>query len=317
MLYDIIMNSLASTTQPIPDFVIQGWLGTLNNQQRQSVGQDISMIYSSAFENKSPSLNVEKPLYIATAGSPLTGKSTLLESVLNSQTDSRYSNIVRTDPDEYVLPQMHYSRSLLPNDASPELVYQELRAGSNVIANSMLNDAAMHRYHIAHGTTLSSSKSADMLDAMGELGYTRRILLSDAPEEARHHMKAYREALGDVHVTKRDFINKGIKSAQSTVNALLHGDEVDVYWKQSLESQPILAASYRDGDRVVYNEAAFNCYIENYQNKRAILEHEGLKLPMWQELEASYQSRHHPLHQQQSWQEQVMQKSSQSSYIAR
>lgn len=278
---------------PIPDVANEGWYSQLKNDPARldALSKDNQTIFDKAFEGKTPVSNQNNLLYVATGGPPLSGKSTLLEQELNGNNDVRYSQAIRVDPDEYTLPFMQNTRNLLANDASSQDVYTALRPGSNIIANGLLNSAATHGYNIAHGTTMTNPKASGMLDTLGELGYTRRILLTDAPDASRQEMKAYREGSGDFHATSSDFINKGVGSAQSATTAFLHADEVRVYWKPEREVDHVLAASYSNGIKTIHDQNALDQYATQYEQKRGVLQQQGRDLPSWDGLETAYSQR--------------------------
>jgi hypothetical protein len=296
-----------ATQTIIPSQVNEQWAQQCRPTQMQSIASDQAQIYQQAFFGKIPS-TTEK-IYIATAGAPASGKSTILEQELASGQDPRYAQTVKIDPDEYTIPNMDNTRALLTllqPSATKEDAYHFLRAGSNIIANNVLNSAVGHNYHIAHGSTLSSPQSENLLANIGNAGYTRRLLLCDAPDATRADLEANRQQQGDFHVTAEDFKSKSYGFCKNMSMYFKQGDELKIYWTPNKQTGAILAATYEKGQRTVLNPEALAAFVKNYEQKRSEL---NQNLPAWQEIEANYAQRF----QQTSWVQQVQNPSQASS----
>ncbi len=289
----------------IPWSVTQRWIDTSSPSQTNAAVEDLGDIARLNVGGKQPALPNEKPLYLATAGAPLTGKSTLLAKELAGQEDQRYHQAVTIDPDEYTIPYMKHTRALLPDTATNEDAYHFMRPGSNMIANTLFNKAVEGRHHIAHGTTLTSPHTERNLMNLGEAGYEKRLLLCDAPQAAREDMKAYRESTGDHHATQKDFIDKDIGFAKNMGAYFTQGDDVRVFWKAERKADAVLAASYKDGVKTVHNPEALQSFVARYNEKRQ--QNPKEKLPSWDELERMNQLSHqaYPNDLSQEWQDYI------------
>jgi pantothenate kinase len=78
--------------QIIPPEAIQSWANQCSPQHLSAIGQDMQAIFQQGFQGKFPAAEREKPLYIATAGAPASGKSTLLTRELNRFGDQRITH---------------------------------------------------------------------------------------------------------------------------------------------------------------------------------------------------------------------------------
>lgn len=206
----------------VPAAANQSWLDHYSEEMRTSVmtrfgidvldllHTDYTRIHGLRFDRIEPAEPGIRKLYIASAGSPCVGKSWELDAEISAVSrDPRYANLLRVDPDRWVMLQMEMYQTLLARGATPEEAYTIARPASNIIANMLLNEGVAHGFHIAHGTTMTGPHAGGLLRTLGRNGYERRIIAVHAPLEARLAMRDHRiETEGFYQVTAEDFTNK-------------------------------------------------------------------------------------------------------------
>lgn len=243
----------------------------------------------------------EPKLYIATAGSPCSGKSTELDLELESGADPRYDGVLKVDPDRYTMEYMNHTyRPLLSagekakygaEDAARR-AYDLARPGSNIISNLLLNEGFQRRLHIAHGTTMTSPFVGGLLEKLGKAGYERRLLLCYGEDDMRVDAGQKRiEKEAHYQVDPSDFVEKGKLFPQRMTDYFVHADHLILMWKGDVEQRATRAAEYRDGQCIVKDQDAFDAFVNRYEAQRFELSHEGITIPSWSDVEDIYYSR--------------------------
>ena len=70
-----------------------------------------------------------------------------------------------------------------------------------------------------------------------------------------------------------------------------HGDHLKLLWKPELEQKAVLAAEFKDGQKIIYNPAAFDAFQANYESGRQKHLERGTTLPAWSAIEQIYLGR--------------------------
>ncbi len=242
----------------------------------------------------------QRPIYLGTAGAPAAGKSTLLEHELEA--NPRYRGAVRTDPDVYAMRAMvntYHDFLLSPrmlvrggdaegqgNDIAQKRAYDVARAWSNVFAYEILNEAAQGRFHIAHGTTMTSASVTSVLARIKETDREIDLLLcytSDAVRAAAVKQRSGEQ--GRYQVTNEDWIEKGKLFPQRFPVYFERADRLVLFWRPAHDAPPIRAAEYVAGAKTVTDAAALEAFQRQYREHSA----EGQKT--FEELEKRYTSR--------------------------
>lgn len=312
---EVIFPRFRKEIVPFEVAIAKPWIANCEPDLLPRVQKDHVSISRLLFDGKVPATSREKKLYVATAGSPCSGKSSELDRELaNPETDYRYGNIVMVDPDRYAMEYMNYTyrpmlsageKARLGAEEAGKVAYNRSRPGSNIVSNLVYNQAFDGGYHIAHGTTMTSPFIGGMLQKLGEEGYYRRLLLCYAPDDVRveaGNKRINKEA--HYQVDPSDFINKGLMFPQRMGDYFTHGDHLKLLWKPELEKNAVLAAEYIDGKKIIRNQAAYDAFTVQYQkaattnpdpNSVSIAcdwqAPETQYLPRWEEIEQKYFNR--------------------------
>lgn len=268
-------------------------------EEKEAIERDRSVVRSICFpEQNEPSRR--KPLYLATAGGPGSRKTSILESFLAQQPYG--SKIAYVDPDARTLLFMahtYYNRSLAVGQlpfypsylAARKAAYEKWRGASNYIALTLLEEAFQEHRDIAHGTTSTGGHVDAFLSRVKEVGYEVSLLLCYADDELRKEAIAYRNAEQKFYQsTPEDGVSKGLLFPQRMPIYFAHADTLHLFWSDSLFSSPRLAARLEDGAMQVMDEEALDCFMAQFEKDRARLAKEGISLPSWDELIASYKN---------------------------
>ena len=290
------------THQIIPNFVTEDWLKKCEPGLLPKIERDFHYIQARTFDDLFPaSYNNETELYLATAGAPCSAKSTELDIELASGSDPRYARIGFFDPDRGVMNYMGTyqdmlsagTKAILTPQVAARVAYDRARPGSNIICNLMVNKAYDGGYHIAHGTTGTAPTFGKItLANLGKRGYKRRLLLVAADDDLRiaaGHKRITTEA--HYQVDPSDFVSKGRAFIERHGDYFAYGDHAILLHKSELETPATRAAEYKDGQRIILDQRAFNDYVDFYEAGRAKAAKKNVTLPDWSALEATYTRR--------------------------
>lgn len=291
-----------SACEPVPfDGAIEPWFQKCEPALMDAVGKDYAAIRDQAFDGARVATNKEKPLYLGTAGSPCSGKSTELDLEIEGGKDPRYSGIVMVDPDRYAMDYMNYTyRPLLSAGSKARLgfaqaakqAYDRARPGSNIIANLILNEAVDRGYHVAHGSTLTSPFSGNLLQSIADAGYERHLMVVYADTATRVEAgKKRADAEAHYQVDTSDFEEKAGLFPQRMADYFRHGDLVTLFFKADVNDRAVPAARFKKGKRVVLNKQAFAAFTTQYEIDRAKLMQKGTELPGFGDVQGIYEKR--------------------------
>ncbi len=247
--------------------------------EKKAIQLDLKNIRQILFKGASPAL--QHPIYVATAGGPGALKSTTLEKFL-AQNRSLFedSGVVYTDPDARGLKLMahtYHSQGLsfyrIAEDNSfqktQKAAYEKWRNASNLIAYTLLNEAAEKRCHIAHGTTSSSPSIADLYRGLKERGYKIILLLCGASDKTRMEATTHRmQAQANYQATPEDIRAKGLAFIERFPIYLQYADELWFYWSTSHKTGRKLVARFSDERLTVLDKLGFMAFRSYYEGMR-------------------------------------------------
>jgi len=218
-------------------------------QDLQKIWEDFWFLKEQTFANAEKSTE-----YIATAGGPSAGKSTILEEHLSSN-PNKFAYI---DPDRSCLQKMpnSYLADLENNRRDVAGAYDHWREASNLLANVFLAYAIDQGYAIAHGTTMTSPHIATMLSFLKNHDYTRVLQHVNCPDDVRLSTEEIRRQGGIFQCTDEDLINKGVDFHKRLGDYLANSDKVIFYYRPSIETTIVAATKDSDGLKVE-NPGAF------------------------------------------------------------
>lgn len=224
------------------------------------------------------------PVYLAEAGPPLSGKTTLGEQWANAN-PQRYGQAAQIDPDRKGLKfMMHAYQGYLTADrmvanapdfpSAQQRAYNIARPASNYVTLEMLNTAGEAGFNIRHSTTMTSPHVGSLLGNVKDLGYDIDLLLCWSPDDVRAEAARYRASeQANYQTTPEDVVNKGIVFPQRFGNYFAQGNNVGLFWRDSFTSNARLAAFYSGGEETIYDENAFRAFQDQYQRSQIELAH--------------------------------------------
>ena len=265
-------------------------LVSYSEEERVAIQKDHVVIEKICFEGKSP--RSSSPLYLATAGAPGARKSTILEHLLRE--DPRFSRAVYLDPDQRALKWMihtFYSCSLTADAVSryeqypmlQKAAYDKWRAGSNYIANSILEKALRGHYDIAHGTTMTGPFVSRLLSLMKDEGYYITLALCSCEDRVRFDAIQYRnEVQGFYQTDPHDVVKKGLLFPKKVPFYFEYADELRLFWSEGFDAKEKLAALFSQKGIKILDQEAYDHFVDKYERDRVQLNlEEKLDLPKW------------------------------------
>ncbi len=191
--------------------------------------------------------------YLATAGAPCSGKSTLLEQII-AASPIKY---VYVDPDRATLLQMSntYKKDIENKTRTIEEAYTYWRDASNFIANLFLAKALKEGYAIAHGTTMTSPIIGKLFNSLKtDYGRTIHLLHVTCDEAIRKASEEQRRAGGVVQCTWEDFTTKMTMFCDRLPDYRL-ADKIDFHFRSDMHGYT-LAATWQSDKFTVANSTA-------------------------------------------------------------
>lgn len=264
-------------------------LNEYSDKEVNLIKKDLSVVRSVCFENTTAK---NPPIYLATAGAPGAGKTTILERFLYSHPE--YKEAAYLDPDARSLKFMvHTYHALSMNsliisntdqfDKVIKNAYDKWRAGSNYIALTLIEEAFNHGYSVAHGTTSTGAHVPDLFTKLKENGYQIVLLLCSSPDDFRYDSIDYRnKVIRFYQSAPEDALNKGVYFAQRMSSYFAHADKIYFYWNENLETPEKLAAIWENGEFEIYDQTSLNSFINKYEKDRLSLKEKGSNIPSFQ-----------------------------------
>lgn len=267
-------------------------LSAYTEEEKSAIEKDLFFVKSVCFsENPQPK---DRPLYIATAGSPGSRKTTILERFLNNHEE--YSDCVYLDPDPRTLKYMahtYISRSLSPllvsqvqdYDQVIQDAYNKWRYASTHICAALLEEAFQNRRDVAHGTTMTGKHAPPLLKSIQDAGYKITLLLCSCEDDFRVNSITYRNAVQRFYQSSpEDAIAKGKLFPERMETYFTYADKLYFFWSDDLMSPERLAGSYKGGKLTIHDADAWDRFVRKYERDRQALRTEGKELPSWEEL---------------------------------
>lgn len=306
----------------IPQSVIDGWYRQYDDSAplwaahagigveqaahiRALAERDRPILRQICFQDARPAAE-RRPVYVATAGGPLAGKSTILDQHMNAN-PVRYGNAVKVDPDRWGMLFMAHtyhaylmSAGMIAHAADFETAqrraYDIARPASNYLTLEILNAAVEGRFDIAHGTTMTSPHIGGLLNGLKANGYEIDLLLCGAEDDMRADAQIYRANVqGYYQSTPDDVRTKGMGFAERMADYFTLSDNLTLFWRNGVTENAIKAASYTQGVKTVLDETAFDRFVQKYESDRYTLAHPAqgpsVILPAFAAGEQAYLSR--------------------------
>lgn len=270
---------------------------------------DRPIIHQVSFQASRPVVG-RKPIYLATAGAPLAGKSTILEKEM-SDNPERYGHAVKVDPDRWgisLMANMYHGHlmaaGMLANapdfETAQRRAYDIARPASNIFSHENLNEAAAQGYDIAHGTTMTGPHIRSLLCALKGKGYEIDLLLCSAEDDMRADAQDYRSKVqGYYQSTPEDVRSKGQAFPKKVQDYFELADNLALFWRSDVTGNAVKAAVYTEGQKIILDQAAYDSFVNKYEADRYALanpegEAEPVFLPSFVEVEQLYLSRFGP-----------------------
>ena len=275
----------------LPEEMIHSHLKSYTEEEKTAIQKDLAVVKSVCFPTH---LEAKKhPVYLATAGSPGTRKSTILEKFLHN--NAAYTDCVYLDPDTRTLKYMvhtYISRSLSPyvvaETGDYNLVvkngYEKWRGASLYISGMLIEEVLGHQADFAHGTTLTGDVVSSLLQKLKEKGYEITLLLCSATDDFRVASVRYRNEVTRFYQSSpEDILSKGKLFPQRLKTYFTYADKLYFYWSDALSETERLAATYDRGKLRVQDMEAWNLFAQKYEMDRESLRTEGKDIPSWEE----------------------------------
>lgn len=272
---------------------------------KQLADLDRPILQQICFQNATP-VTGRKPVYVATAGAPLAGKSTIIEQEMAAN-PARYGNIVKVDPDRWGMSFMTnaYHGHLMaagtianaPDfETAQSRAYDVARPASNYLTLEILNQAADANYDIAHGTTMTGPHIRSLINGLKDEGYEIDLMLCSAEDDMRADAQQYRANVqGYYQSTPEDVRSKGIAFPQKMADYFELADNLSLFWRDGVTENGIKAATYENGQKTILDQDAYDSFVNKYEADRHALatgQHGDIvKLPAFEDVEKLYTAR--------------------------
>lgn len=246
------------------------------------VSRDRDITRDFAFANALKPVD-RNPIYLATAGAPLAGKSTELDRTVMDE-DGDYYNCVKIDPDMWTMKMMihSYQGYLMSQGMIAEAktfkaaqikAYDLCRPASNYYSLKWMNEAAENGYDIAHGTTMTSPHVGGLMDSIKNKGYDVHLIVLAAPDDIRGQASSYRqETQANYQSTPEDVISKGAAFHERMPTYFDKADKLSLRWRNAVQGDAVVAAIYDKGQKTIVDEQAYNDFVSFYQGDMAVCE---------------------------------------------
>ena len=247
-LFDPLLDAAFAKDHFLPKEVNRKLLGVYGIDDLIRIHKDLLQLQESLFAGADKGVRQ----YVATAGSPGSGKSTVLEAFMaQSQT-----HFVYADPDRATLLHMEntYKRDRALGLRTPEEAYNYWRDASNFLANYFLAKALQEGYAVTHGTTMTAP--AMVIERIfttlkNVYGYSVHLLDINCDNLVREQSEQQRRAHGVVQCTCEDFYNKG-KAFCQRFPSYLGADRIDFYYRDRIDHASCVAT--REGTNLIAHD---------------------------------------------------------------
>lgn len=255
---------------------IENYLSNYTKKEKQLIQADLNLIRDLVFRDKKKARN-RRPYYLATAGGPGSIKSTTLETALEKT--PYYKNAVYLDPDQQGLRYMvntylnrsqnMYQFSQLGPQNTQKSGYTHWRGASNYITKTLINEAVLQGYDVAHGTTSTSPEIARLLKRIGSQNYQIQLILNVSPKPQRLNALQNRKIKQCFYqVTPEDAVKKAELLPQRYPQYFQYADIIELNWIHNYKSSPIKAARLTKGKLQILDKEAYENVVREYERDR-------------------------------------------------
>jgi hypothetical protein len=287
-----LLNSLSSAFFFTPE-MISSHMTSYTEAEKELIEKDLVAIRSLTSKEGSSS-----PFYLATAGSPGSRKTTILENFMNAHPD--YQEGIYLDPDARALKFMintYYNKSLNSFEIAKASSYASLlkeaydkwRGASNYITLTLLEEAFGAKKSVVYGTTSTGGHITQLFPALKQAGYRTVLLLCYCEDEMRKEAISYRnEVVGFYQSSPEDAVLKGSLFPKRMEVYFKEANELYFYWSDGAFAKERLAATLIDGQLRVYDKEAFEKFAAKYEKDRDAMKYENVQLLPFNKLLEGY-----------------------------
>ena len=272
-------TAFATSEDLLANEYVQKFLSEYSPSEAALIKDDLANIGKLCFRETSP-VEANERIYIATAGGPGTGKSTILENYLSEKTNFAYLDpdqralkyMINTYLQEFTNAKISQKKVHTRNDWKKllESAYTKWRAASNYITSVLLNKAYSNGNNIAHGTTSTSEQVEILYKKLKANGYKIVLLLCYSPEQERIKALEHRfENQNFIQVDPKDIVSKGKVFPERFPIYFQYADEIEIYWADSFLEGATLAARLERGKGITtFDAKAMKKFVQKYDKDR-------------------------------------------------
>lgn len=280
---------------------LEGHLKNYSDNEKRLIAKDLKIVEQVCFDDVTLHGGAAKEkVYVATAGAPGARKSTILERFLAAEGQC-YAPFVYLDPDQRALKFMAHTYQALSLNAAvtaqeqdftvtQKNAYEKWRAASNYITLVLLERALQSNFNIVHGTTSTGPLAPVVVEGCKKQGYKIIFLVCSSEDSFRQEAISYRNTEQKFYQsTPEDAVQKGLAFPQRMNFFFEKGDEIHLYWSDSLTASEQLAAVFKEGKKEIINTKAYGDFVAKYEQDCVLLKvKENKDLPSWEELTIHY-----------------------------
>jgi predicted ABC-type ATPase len=267
--FDALLEKVQSDHY-FPKTAIRGLLNKYSTDDLEKIYNDFLLLHAKAFKGAEKTRS-----YMVTAGPPAAGKSTLLEQIIrfNPETGKNTTGFVYIDPDRAAMQQMpsYLQDRALHRDGKggrdAKAAYDHWREASNFIAQTLLAEALVDGYKIAHGNTMSVDQSITNLQAIQtKYGYKTHLIHCTTTDDIRLAREKIRQGDGMYQVTAEDFASKSVKFF-SLLPKYVQVSSADFYYSKDVTSTELAAVKDLGQEAIMVNQLLFNEVLRLHKEK--------------------------------------------------
>ncbi|MBV8801779.1 MAG: AAA family ATPase, partial [Gammaproteobacteria bacterium] len=228
---------------------ISSFLQHYTPEEKNEIAKDLKNIREYTFDKAVSLSQSDAPLeYVATAGAPGAGKTTVIETFIK---ENHLKNYVYADPDQILknmnytyrksLSNYHFAEAKSNHDALKD-AYNKWRPASNYICHEMLQIAfgsenkKETQFCLAHGTTSTNLAVEQLYKKIKSRNYSIHLLLCYSPDPIRKEAIEKREKeQAFVQVDAKEVISKGEDFLKRFDVYFSYADKISFYWNDKLE----------------------------------------------------------------------------------
>ena len=270
--FQAVFDAIVKEVPPshfFPPANIRMLLDKYNEAELALIYQDFCELKEETFRDVSKALD-----YVVTAGGPGSGKSTVLETLIQNGEcpDATYDKTLKRayiDTDRSCLLRMNhtYRADLESGTRTPQEAYEQWQKASQFLANVYLAIALKEGCAIAHGSTMAIPPAMNALSAMkNHYGYHTTLLHISCDEEVRKQSEVNRRAGGVVQCSDEDFVKKNDMFYTMLELYLTVPDKVVFSYRDKLYHSE-WAAKAEKGCLEIYDAKAFDAICQAHDSR--------------------------------------------------